>query len=74
MLWSVRHRDGWCAAEYKRDPSSRDRVRTLCRHWVMLPWDVVPWRTADRSMIGARLIDCTDCQCRLVGRALERGP
>lgn len=39
-VWCVEHKDGWCATAYqpKSEPRYRDRVKTKCNHWVILPW------------------------------------
>lgn len=39
MVWSVRHRDGWCAIRDNRDHGQRaTSVPTACGMFVTLPW------------------------------------
>ena len=39
MAWCVQHSDGWCAtATGKASRDSAVSVKTLCRHYVFLPW------------------------------------
>jgi hypothetical protein len=42
--WCVRHRGGWCATSRKTPPPDDvANQRTVCRHYVVLPWGI-EWR------------------------------
>lgn len=45
----VQHRDGWCACA-GISLQYRDQVKTLCNHYIILPW------AFDR-----RIPDCPEC-------------
>jgi len=65
-LWSIRHRTGWCAARYVRDPSGRDSVRCLCGYYVLFPWGCEPlWR---------KRVTCLDCLERLEPKRRKAKP
>ena len=50
---SVRHRDGWCAT-WKKTTRYADNIKTVCNHYVTLPWGIErKWPT------------CAECRKRL---------
>jgi len=50
----VRHREGWCATR-KKTTSYADSIKTVCGHYVVLPWQIEPG-----------IPDCPDC-LRILG-------
>lgn len=60
----VRHRDGWCATYYKKVERAEGAfsVRTVCNHYVMLPWGVE-----------RRDPTCEECKKQLSDRNNDQG-
>jgi hypothetical protein len=66
-LWAVRHRDGWCLARYVKSPEGRDNVKTVCKHVIVLPWDVRPAVQVTQHVL------CRTCRQMLQASGEESG-